>query len=274
VQAEMMNGSVLTSRGTVISGYYTVPWAFKIIEIKNENDTTKTFVLDAKLAAEPGQFVMVWLPGLEDKPFSLADVDPIKLTIAAVGPFSRSLHQLKVGDLLWVRGPLGRGYTLPEISGPDDLGGRLVLVGGGYGVAPLYFLTCQALSAGFEVSMIIGARRANGLLLVNDFKALAVDLWLTTEDGSMGLQGLVTDALQKIITESETQPVAVYACGPTGMLDAVGARCEAEGIAVQLSWEAHMRCGLGLCGSCEVGQGWLTCLDGPVFPFNPLTSNP
>lgn len=257
---------------SVVSGQFLIPQALKIADIRDENATTKTFVLDGKLTAEPGQFVMVWLPGMEDKPFSLAGVDPIKVTIAAVGPFSRSLHQLKVGDFLWVRGPLGRGYTLPEISGPDDAGGQVVLIGGGYGVAPLHFLTCRALAAGFEVSMIIGARRADGLLLVDDFRKLAVSLYLTTEDGSIGLQGMVTDALQKILASVE--PSMVYACGPTGMLDAVGARCEVEGIAVQLSWEAQMRCGLGLCGSCEVGQGWLTCLDGPVFPFNPLTSNP
>ena len=61
----------------------------------------------------------------------------------------------------------------------------------------------------------------------------------------------------------------VYACGPTGMLQAVADRCASLGLTAQLSWEAHMRCGIGLCGSCEVGNGWLTCLDGPVFPFDP-----
>ena len=69
----------------------------------------------------------------------------------------------------------------------------------------------------------------------------------------------------------------VYACGPTGMLQAVADRCATLGLTAQLSWEAHMRCGIGLCGSCEVGNGWLTCLDGPVFPFDPsniVTADP
>ena len=121
--------------------------------------------------------------------------------------------------------------------------------------------------------MIIGARNAAGLLLVDDFKTLGVNLYPTTEDGSVGLKGLVTDALQEILVGPALM-LAVYACGPTGMLQAIGDYCAAQGISAQLSWEAHMRCGLGLCGSCEVGGGWLTCLDGPVFSFNPLTSNP
>ncbi len=263
-----MEQSLNSGQWSVIGRQFLTPQALKIAAIKNENATTKTFVLDGKLAAEPGQFVMVWLPGMEDKPFSLADVDPIKLTIAAVGPFSEALHQLKVGDLLWVRGPLGKGYSLPDVDG-----GHLVLIGGGYGVAPMHFLARWALAAGFQVSMIVGARQADDLLLADDFKILDVDLYLTTEDGSVGLKGMVTDALQEIITES-IKPSMVYACGPTGMLEAIGNLCKAEGISVQLSWESHMRCGLGLCGSCEVGEGWLTCLDGPVFPFNPLMSNP
>jgi dihydroorotate dehydrogenase electron transfer subunit len=120
--------------------------------------------------------------------------------------------------------------------------------------------------------MIIGARTASGLLLVDDFDALDVSLWLTTEDGSAGQQGVVTDVIPQVIAHASVKPKMVYACGPTGMLAAVATRCQAENIPAQLSWEAHMRCGMGLCGSCEVGQGWLTCLDGPVFPFDPVTT--
>jgi dihydroorotate dehydrogenase electron transfer subunit len=248
-----------------------LPQALQILEIKNENATTKTFVLDGSLSAEPGQFVMAWLPGLEDKPFSLANANPISLTVAAVGPFSRALHQLRVGDALWVRGPLGRPYQFPA---DPDAGGHLLLVGGGYGVAPLLFLTRQALAVGHQVSMIIGARTETDLLLVKDFQALEVSVWLTTEDGSAGQRGLVTDAIPLALANASTKPKMVYACGPTGMLEAVAVQCQAENVPVQVSWEAYMRCGIGLCGSCEVGQGWLTCLDGPVFSLNPATTPP
>lgn len=248
-----------------------LPQAYKVVEIKTENAYTKTFVLDGSLAAEPGQFVMAWLPGLEDKPFSLAEAEPISLTVAAVGPFSRAMHQLQVGERLWVRGPLGRGFQLPPDSAPEQW---LLLVGGGYGVAPLLFLTRRALARGDRAAMIIGARSSRDLLLVEGFERLQVPLWLTTEDGSRGIHGLVTEALSLALAQMPGKPATVYACGPTGMLEAVAAQCATAGITVQLAWEAHMRCGIGLCGSCEVGQGWLTCLDGPMFPFNPRQVGP
>jgi dihydroorotate dehydrogenase electron transfer subunit len=250
---------------------FRLPQALKITAMKPENEQTKTFTLAGALAAEPGQFVMVWLPGLDEKPFSLAGAEPVSLTIAAVGPLSRALHRLEVGDDMWVRGPFGRGYHLPATTGAPK---KLLLVGGGYGVAPLLFLARQAQARGYEVAMIIGAKSRSDLLLVETFTALGIPLWLTTEDGSQGQPGRVTGAIFPLLAEAQARPQAIYACGPTGMLQAVAALSRAAQIPVQLAWEAHMRCGIGLCGSCEVGQGWLTCLDGPVFPFNPLEVAP
>ena len=249
----------------------SVPRALEIVEIKIENAQTKTFVLNGSLKADPGQFVMVWLPGHEDKPFSLAEASPVSLTVAAVGPFTKMLHQLRVGDFIWVRGPFGNSFQLPAKITPSK---HILLIGGGYGVAPLLYLTKRALAEGYRVSMIIGTRTSTDLLLVETFKALSVPLWLTTEDGSVGQQGLVTDAISRVIADSQVKPKVVYACGPIGMLEAIADRCKSENINVQLAWEAHMRCGVGLCGSCELGQGWLTCLDGPVFPFDPITTTP
>jgi dihydroorotate dehydrogenase electron transfer subunit len=249
--------------------HFRLPQPLRIVDIKDENAVTKTYTLDGKLAAIPGQFVMAWLPGHEDKPFSLAEADPVRLTVAAVGPFSQALHALNVGDPIWIRGPLGRGYQLPPAAP-----GHLLLIGGGYGVAPLLFLAREALSQGHRVWAIIGARRARDLVLAEAFAALGVPLWLTTEDGSRGQQGLVTEAIPRVLSAMAHLPPTVYACGPVGMLAAVAARCEAEQLPVQLGWEAPMRCGIGLCGSCEVGRGWLACLDGPVFTFNPLQVAP
>jgi dihydroorotate dehydrogenase electron transfer subunit len=250
--------------------YTGLPQALRIVEIRDENRITKTFTLRGALNATPGQFVMVWLPGFDEKPFSLAQTNPIRLTIAAVGPFSRTVHELQVGDLLWVRGPLGRGFNLPPTADPPQ---KLLLVGGGYGVAPLLFLTQQALDKNHHIAMIIGAKNETGLLLIEPFQELEVPLWLTTEDGSAGLRGRVTDVMHQIFAESQT-PNLVCACGPTAMLHAIAALCKPEAIPVQLAWEAHMRCGIGLCGSCEVGQGWLTCLDGPVFEVDPVATAP
>lgn len=248
-----------------------LPRPYRIVEIVVENAYTKTFVLDGRWEAIPGQFVMAWLPGQQDKPFSLAGSDPLKLTIAEVGPLSQALHQLTPGDRIWLRGPLGHGYRL---SAERATAAHALLIGGGYGVAPLLFLATQARELGYQVSMIIGARRAADLLLAEAFRALGVPLWLTTEDGSAGITGRVTAAIPLVLAKSTQRPTLICSCGPTGMLQAVAELGQAEQIPVQLAWEAPMRCGLGLCGSCEVGEGWLTCLDGPVFGFDPLKIAP
>ena len=264
-----------------------LPRPFKIAAVRQENALTRSLVLDGALKAAPGQFVMAWLPGVDEKPFSLAYADPVTLTVAAVGPFSRALHGLAVGDRIWLRGPLGRGYTITPALGSSSASvsrPHALLIGGGYGVAPLRFLTERLLIAGHAVSMIIGARSAVDLLLVDAFQAMSAALWLATEDGSAGLRGLATDAIEPALAAAlatdAIEPalaaaladaITVYACGPAGMLRAIAATCHDKGWPAQLSWEAHMRCGIGLCGSCEVGDGWLTCLDGPVFDFDPLS---
>ncbi|MEM7346830.1 MAG: dihydroorotate dehydrogenase electron transfer subunit [Chloroflexota bacterium] len=236
-----------------------------------ENNYTKSFDLDLSYQAKPGQFGMIWLPGFQDKPFSLAQADPVRFTIAAVGPLSSALHRLQAGDTLWVRGPLGSGYDIPS---PTTNKPSVLLIGGGYGVAPLLFLAKKAMALGYQVGMIIGAGSKADLLLADDFRKIGAYLFLTTEDGSEGIKGRVTDAIPTALAQLQEKPAAIYSCGPTGMLAAVSHYGERQDIPVQVAWESHMRCGIGLCGSCEVGEGWLTCLDGPVFPFDPLRTPP
>ncbi len=239
---------------------------FTVEKIIPHNHRTRTFLFREHLPAQPGQFVMAWLPGTGEKPFSVAGVEPLALTVVAVGPFSRAMHQLSAGDRLWVRGPVGRGFEIVE--------GHILLAGGGYGVAPLLFLAREAIARGCTVEVCIGAQTAEDVLLAEDFESAGVAVRITTEDGSLGAKGLVTVATQTAIAEN--QPGMVYACGPTEMLEAIDQQCERRGLPRQLSWEAHMRCGMGLCGSCELpnseqdrrtecqGSGWLVCLDGPV----------
>jgi dihydroorotate dehydrogenase electron transfer subunit len=238
----------------------SLPQETHVVEVIDENTQIRTFVFDLRLEAEPGQFVMAWLPGLDEKPFSLVCADPVTLTICRVGPFSRAVHGLRPGDRLWLRGPLGHGFSLPAWSGT---GPRLPLLfaGGGYGVAPLHFLAEQALAAGWPVTMVIGARTAADVIFVERFRALCGCLLITTEDGSLGERGLATDAVDRLLNETEHQ--GVYACGPEGMLEGVALLAQAWNLAAQLSYERTMRCGFGVCGSCAC-HGWLVCKDGPV----------
>lgn len=248
---------------------FRLPTAVTIHSVETENYRTHTLVLDASLDAYPGQFIMAWLPRFDEKPFSLVDADPVTLMVTAVGPFSRLVHTLRPGDRLWIRGPFGHGYRIP--AGQQ----RLALVGGGYGVAPLHWLARTQTGRASAITAILGARTADDILYTDRFQALRGSqvinhssqvtryaTLITTEDGSLGQAGLVTDALEPLLAAGEID--GVYACGPHGMLAATAALGERYQIPCQLSWEAYMRCAIGVCGACE-HEGKLLCLDGPVL---------
>lgn len=247
----------------------TLPTSAKIIDIQQENYRTKTFTFDLTLAATPGQFVMVWLPRFDEKPFSLVNANPVTLMITAVGPFSRLLHEKQPGDKVWFRGPFGQGYAVPPAHQ------RVALVGGGYGVAPLYWLARTQLPHVTTIDVIIGARTAADLLYVDRLQGLGqsatqnlksqITVYSTTEDGSAGQQGRVTDVLTPLLDAGQVD--GIYACGPHGMLSALDALGKRYHIPGQLSWEAYMRCGIGICGACE-HEGKVLCLDGPVLLTN------
>lgn len=238
-----------------------LPQAMWVQQITRQNEQTISLFLDGSLTAQPGQFVMAWLPGVGEKPFSLAGVDPLRLTVVNVGLFSQALHGLQVGDRLWVRGPLGNGYQVKSKE-------KAVLVGGGYGAAPLLFLCKELYKVKCDITVLLGAKDSNAVILQDEFLDCGAAVQITTEDGSQGLRGLVTDGLTAHLAEHQAD--WVYACGPANMLQAVARVCKDAKVPCQLSWEALMRCGMGLCGSCELDEkygepaGWLVCLDGPV----------
>ena len=234
------------------------PRAFRVALVRQETPLVRTLVLEGRLAAEPGQFVMAWLPGLDEKPFSLVDGDPLTLAVARVGPFTEAVHRLQVGDRLWVRGPQGRGFALPQ--------GRLLVVGGGYGVAPLLFLARRAREAGQEVWAALGAKTAADLLFVDRFRALGCRVEVATEDGSAGRLGLASEVAAALLEEGGVQALA--ACGPEGLLEAVAALGRRWDVPTEVSREAYMRCGIGVCGSCA-RDGRLVCKEGPVFRVHP-----
>ncbi|MFL7809081.1 MAG: dihydroorotate dehydrogenase electron transfer subunit [Anaerolineae bacterium] len=237
----------------------SLPHVARIVQAIDESPKVRTLVLDLHLEAAPGQFVMAWLPGVDEKPLSLVRASPATLTVACVGPFSTAVHTLGVGDRLWVRGPLGKPFTLPPVE--DFAGSRLLLVGGGYGVAPLHFLARCARASGWGVSMVVGARTAADVIFVERFEALGVRVAIATDDGSRGERGLATDVVERLLDEAAYG--AIYACGPEPMLEAVELLARRRALPAQLSYEGIMRCGFGVCGSCA-REGWMVCRDGPV----------
>ncbi len=242
----------------------SLPVPARILEVVHEADQVKRFVLDADVDAAPGQYVMAWLPGVDERPFSLANSRPLTLTIAAVGPLTSRLHGLTVGDWIWWRGPLGRGFHLPKPM-PDA---NVLLVGGGYGAGPLSFLAARAVEAGWQVSSVIGARSEAQVVSRQALGDLSKGLWTCTEDGSCGERGLVTEVADRLLGKELAGKVQlVCGCGPHGMLDALRELCLRHGLPCQLSYEAIIKCGLGICGSCA-WNGLLVCRDGPVFEWS------
>ena len=244
-----------------------LPQTVRIVDIIQETRTVKTFVLDAALPqAEPGQFVMLWLPNVDEKPVSIAAPDPLTLTVARVGPYSIALHNCHVGDFVGWRGPFGRPFRLC----PDR---PAIFVGGGYGGAPLHFLATRALPHTLPVEQItvaLGARRRDHLIFVDRFRALGLEPLIATDDGSVGYKGYVTDAVINCLEsrQSDQAPV-IYGCGPEGMLVALYRIARERGLEAQLSVERYMKCGFGVCGQCAM-DGLLVCMDGPVLTLDQL----
>jgi dihydroorotate dehydrogenase electron transfer subunit len=214
-----------------------------------------TLVLDGGIKAEPGQFVMVWLPGIEERPLAVVGEAPLRLCVQVVGPFTRALADLAPGERVWVRGPYGHGFQLG--------GSRHLLVGGGSGVASLALLAEAARRRGDAVWVILGARTGEQMMLAWRFAELGCELTLTTDDGSRGLRGTVVDGMC-VARQERWLPETIYACGPEAMLLAVARESQALGAPCQVSLERVMKCGLGVCGHCHCGE-WLVCQDGPVF---------
>ncbi|MBI5779170.1 MAG: dihydroorotate dehydrogenase electron transfer subunit [Planctomycetes bacterium] len=227
----------------------------------------------------PGQFVHIRLESKEHvlpRPFTIFDVKDkgrvIEVVYQVVGKGTELMSYLRPGHKVWVLCPLGNGFKI------DKKIGMHVLVGGGIGAAGLYLLlkemTVQRIK---NIYVFIGARSKDDLCLLPDFKKLSKDIVVATEDGSLGTKGLITSSLENFLNKFVIRPsslgISLYACGPRGMSEAVRKLAIARNIPAQLSLEARMACGVGLCRVCvcRTTKGYATvCEDGPVFDAQDL----
>lgn len=213
---------------------------FRVLKNRWESAWTRTIFFDGEISSQPGQFLMVWLPGFGEKPFTLSY--PNAITVKKAGAFTERLTFLETGDRIGLRGPLGRGY--PPLERP-------ALIGGGVGIAELRLLALASESPSF----VLGGRTADEILFYEEFRELG-PVHVATEDGSLGRKGLVTDLLPV-----EAGSYAV--CGPERMMAACLPKLPEE--RTWLAIERYMKCAVGLCGQCTC-SGWRVCTDGPVFP--------
>ncbi|CCH71515.1 Dihydroorotate dehydrogenase electron transfer subunit [Phycicoccus elongatus Lp2] len=228
-------------------------------------------------AARPGQFVALAVGGptsanLLRRCFSLHKVSPsgayggtLDVVIAAKGPGTQWLAGLRAHDKVDVVAPLGRPFPIPT----EPV--ACVLVGGGYGSAPLFWLADVLRERGCHVEMVLGAASEDRLFGVVEARRSADGVTVTTDDGSAGRRGWVSDVLPEIITR--TSAAVVYGCGPMGMLRSITEVATAHGAVAQVAVEESMACGVGVCMTCVMpvrGKDGTTrmvrsCVEGPVF---------
>jgi dihydroorotate dehydrogenase electron transfer subunit len=242
--------------------------------VSNERDTDQYFRLVVRAPqiaplVQPGQFAHVRVFPLKDallrRPFSIFQVsdDTFSILYKTVGQGTTALSHMRPGEELSVIGPLGHGFTVPR-SGVE----MPLLIAGGYGMAALYLLAQRSPQKGI---VFVGGRRRVDILCEQEFRALGWDVRPTTEDGSHGEKGVVTQPLRAELRR-KAPGRKLFACGPTPMLKAVGRIAAEFHVPAELSMDEHMCCGVGVCLTCvipiKVNDGWeyqRTCTEGPVF---------
>ena len=213
----------------------------------------------------PGQFVQVRVDGSPStylrRPISIHDVDPanneISLLVQMVGEGTRHLAATAVGDHINLVLPLGNGYTLPE---KDE---AVLLVGGGIGIAPLYYLAKCMAAQGVKPTFLLGGKKTSDIVRLDTYRAVG-ETFVTTEDGSLGEKGMVT--MHSVWKERKFDKI--YVCGPKRMMMAVADIAKANDVWCEVSLEHMMACGLGACLCCveDTVEGNLcVCKEGPVF---------
>jgi len=238
-----------------------------ILNVKTESPTVKTFTFKDKQCAKakPGQFLMLWIPGVDEIPLSILDTrenGTVAVAVKKVGEATQALHKKKVGDIVGIRGPFGNNFAVRK--------GKMLMVGGGTGIAPLLLLAKKSKFKAPKPVFVIGAKTREELLFISELEEICgkCNVVATTEDGSYGVKCLATEPLEELLVKGKFD--IVYTCGPEQMMQKVFDLAEKHGVASEASLERLMRCAIGLCGSCVIGK-YRVCRDGPVFTAEQLS---
>lgn len=236
----------------------------RIKAIKTVSPMVKTFAFGDKKCTEarPGQFLMLWIPGVDEIPLSILDArrkeGVVSVAVKRVGEATKALHNMKLGEIIGLRGPFGNSFSIRE--------GRNLLVGGGTGIAPLLFLARKLVPVTKKIIVVLGAKTKDELLFFYDFRDIfrgtGNEVLAVTEDGSCGVEGQCTSPLEDLLVKEKFD--FIYTCGPEQMMLRVFGLAEKHGLLMEASLERLMRCAMGLCGSCVIGT-YRVCRDGAIF---------
>ncbi|MHA1942981.1 MAG: dihydroorotate dehydrogenase electron transfer subunit [Candidatus Thorarchaeota archaeon] len=242
----------------------------QVTEIVAETDTACTIlfkIADPEFKVAPGQFLMVWVPGVDEIPMSISLWDPpnVGITVLPIGHATTSLTTLQRGDWIGIRGPFGSSFNLESK--------RALVVGGGIGMAPLRPLVYQLLEKGTNVTILIAAKSKQELVFLEEFSRLSekgLTVTTATDDGSSGFKGLAPNAVCNDLNIHDFD--TVYTCGPELMMFRLFEQVSDSEVRFQASLERFMKCGSGICGTCAMDpSGTLVCVDGPVYTETQLS---
>jgi len=231
------------------------PQIAKITEVKTENKDVKTFMFEYPKKMIPGQFFMIWIPGVDEIPMSVSHIDKdVKgITFRKVGEATNALFDLGKGDKIGIRGPYGNGFKIN--------GKRILFVGGGTGVAMLAPAVEGAGINNISSTIIIGVKNSSELFFEDRFKKCGAEIHISTDDGSKGYKGFATDLADELLSKEKF--TSVLTCGPEIMMKSLLDLC--RNIPFQASLERYMKCGVGICSQCCIGEGLRVCVEGPIF---------
>ena len=227
-----------------------IPQMLEISDVVQEGKDQKSFFFKHPIDCKPGQFVMVWLPGVDEKPMAISyhKKNEFAFTSQAIGKFTNELDKLKKGGKVGIRGPYGRCFSSRN---------NACIVAGGIGISSVSTLIDKLKNP----LIIYGARSKAHLIYLKRYKNK--NLIITTDDGSYGRRGFTTDALNEILNKNKKIRI-VYTCGPEFMIKKVFEVCEKHKVECEASLERYMACGFGICGKCMINDK-ICCVDGPVF---------
>lgn len=231
------------------------PRIVKICDILEESANVRTLFFKRILDFIPGQFVMVWIPLLDEKPFTISYMqkDIAGISVLKRGIFTQALHAKKIGDSIGIRGPYGKGFhTQTKLNA--------CVVGGGIGMASLATLVDEL----SDITIIQGAKTSSEII----YKTRFPEMKLCTDDGSSGFKGTTVDFLRELLNTRTFHKV--YTCGPEKMMYQVVELCKNRGIDCEASLDRYMKCGFGVCGQCDC-SGQRVCIEGPVFTATELS---
>jgi dihydroorotate dehydrogenase electron transfer subunit len=239
------------------------PTSVQISNMITETPRSKTlqFSLQGPIEFLPGQFVMVWVPGIDEIPMSVSswNTPEMGITVQSIGEATQALVSMSKGDWIGIRGPFGNPFSIDSK--------RSLVVGGGVGIAPLKPLVYNLVDSGSKVTLVIAAKTKNELIFLGEFENLQnsnLKVEIATDDGSLGFQGVATDAVVQFLEGNKFD--TMYTCGPEVMMAGLHDIAKKKKIRFQASLERFMKCGCGICGTCAMDPtGQLVCADGPVF---------